>query len=113
MKKIEAIIRPEKLEDIREILHSLQINGLNITEIMGCGCQKGWKEYVRGSEIDYFFLPKIKIEIVVMDSQAEFVIEKICETAKTGDFGDGKIFISDIQEVIRIRTGERGPAALK
>ncbi len=113
MKKIEAIIRPEKLEDIKEAFTSLHLNGLSITEIMGCGNQKGWKEFVRGAEVDYNFLSKIKIETVVEDEQAEAVIAKICETARTGDVGDGKIFISDIQDAVRIRTGERGVTALK
>lgn len=113
MKKIEAFIRPEKLEDIKEVLSSLNINGLSISEIMGCGNQKGWKEYVRGTEIDYNFLPKIKVEIVVMDEQAEEIIEKICEKAYTGNVGDGKIFITDIQDAVRIRTMERSVAALK
>jgi len=113
MKKIEAFMRPEKLEDIREALVSLKINGLSISEIMGCGSQKGWKEYVRGSEVDYNFLPKIKIEIVIRDEQVEEVIEKICEKAYTGEVGDGKIFISDVADAVRIRTKERGEAAIK
>ena len=80
---------------------------------MGCGSQKGWKEYVRGSEVDYNFLPKIKIEIVIRDEQVEEVIEKICEKAYTGEVGDGKIFISDVADAVRIRTKERGEAAIK
>ena len=113
MKKIEAFIRPEKLEDIKEILSPLKINGISISEIMGCGNQKGWKEFVRGSEVELNFLPKIKIEIVVQDDLVETVVEKICTKAKTGDAGDGKIFISEVQDAIRIRTGERGNAALQ
>ena len=113
MKKLEAFIRPEKLEDIKEMLTELHLNGLSITQIVGCGNQKGWKEYVRGTENDYNFLPKIKIEIVIDDSQLEEVIEKITLTARTGEVGDGKIFISDISDAVRIRTGERGTAALK
>lgn len=112
MKKIEAFIRPEKLEDIKEILDSQHIHGLSISEVMGCGNQKGWKEFVRGSEVDYKFLPKLKIEIVIQDEQVEPFIEKICEKAQTGEVGDGKIFISDIQDAIRIRTRERGIKAL-
>lgn len=112
MKKIEAYIRTEKLEDIKEVLCSLHINGLSISEIMGCGNQKGWKEYVRGSEVDFNFLPKIKMEIVVQDEQVEMIVEKICETAQTGEVGNGKIFISDVQDAIRIRTKERGIPAL-
>ena len=113
MKKIEAIIRPEQIEDIKENLKHLDLNGISITQIMGSGCQKGWTEFIRGSEVDYNFLPKIKIELVVSDEQMEDVIESIISTAKTGEIGDGKIFISEIQDAIRIRTGERGLAALK
>lgn len=113
MKKIEAYIRPEKLEDIKEILSSLRLNGLSISEIMGCGNQMGWKEIVRGAEVDYNFLPKIKIDLVVDDDQAEEVIARISDTAKTGEVGDGKIFISDVQDAVRIRTGERGLKAIK
>ena len=113
MKKIEAFIRPEKLADIREILNTLQINGLSISQIMGAGKQKGWKEYVRGAEVEYNFLPKLKLEIVVTDEQVEEVVEKICDKAYTGDVGDGKIFISDVLDAIRIRTRERGIAAVK
>lgn len=113
MKKIEAFIRPEKLEDIKEILQSLNINGLSISEIMGCGKQKGWKEFVRGSEVDIHFLPKIKIEMVILDEQMEEVIESICDKAFTGEVGDGKIFISEIQDAVRIRTRERNTSALK
>ena len=113
MKKIEAFIRPEKLEEIKDMLKTLNLNGLSISQIMGCGNQKGWKEYVRGAEVDVNFLPKIKIELVVQDSQLEDVIKKISEKAKTGDVGDGKIFVSDISDAVRIRTGERGVNALK
>ena len=113
MKKIEACIRPEKLEDIKEALGTLQINGLSISEIVGCGNQKGWKEYIRGSEVDLIFLPKIRIEIVVLDEQVETVIEQICEKAFTGEVGDGKIFVSEIQDAVRIRTKERGISAIK
>lgn len=113
MKKIEAFIRPEKLEEIKEVLKALNLNGLSISQVMGCGNQKGWKEYVRGSEVDVNFLPKVKIELVVQETQLENVIESICSSAKTGDVGDGKIFVSDVLDAIRIRTGERGVDALK
>lgn len=113
MKKIEAFIRPEKLEDIKEMLKSLNLNGLSISQIMGCGSQKGWKEFVRGSEVDVNVLPKIKIELVVRAEQVEDVIEKIAGKAKTGDVGDGKIFISEITDALRIRTNERGLNAIK
>lgn len=113
MKKIEAFIRPEKLEDIKEVLKNLDLNGMSISQVMGCGNQKGWREFVRGSEVDVNFLQKIKIEIVVHNDQAEAVIEKITASARTGDVGDGKIFISNIEDAVRIRTNERGDAAIK
>lgn len=113
MKKIEAYIRPEKLEDVKEILESHNLNGLSIMQVMGCGNQKGWKEFVRGSEIDYNFLPKIKIEMVVRDEMAEMVIDSIIEKVYTGEYGDGKIFVSAIDDAIRIRTKERGENAIK
>lgn len=113
MKKIEAYIRPEKLEDLKEILGSLDVSGLSISEIMGCGSQKGWKEYVRGAEVDYKFLPKIKVELVVTDEKVDAMIDSICEQCFTGEVGDGKIFISEIQDAIRIRTKERGISALR
>lgn len=113
MKKIEAYIRPEKLEDLKEVLASLEVSGLSISEIMGCGSQKGWKEYVRGSEVDYKFLPKIKSEIVVPDDKVDAIIDSICEKCFTGEVGDGKIFISEIQDAVRIRTKERGISALQ
>lgn len=113
MKKIEMFIRPEKLEDVKGAFDALKINGLSISEVMGCGKQKGWKEYVRGSEVDYRFLQKIKIETVVMDDQVEILVDTICERAQTGEVGDGKIFIYDVIDAIRIRTKERGNSALK
>ncbi len=113
MKKIEAFIRPDQLEDIKEILDSLQLNGLSILQVMGCGSQKGWKEFVRGTEVDYQFLPKIKIEMIVLDEQADTVVDSIVEKVYTGEYGDGKIFISDISEAVRIRTGERGREAIQ
>ena len=113
MKKIEAYIRPEKLEDIKEILDTLNLNGLSIAQVMGCGNQKGWTEFVRGTEVDYNFLPKIKLEMVVLDEQVEAVVDSVLEKAYTGECGDGKIFIYDISNAIRIRTGERGPNAIK
>jgi nitrogen regulatory protein P-II 1 len=113
MKKIEAYIRPEKLEELKSHLDSLNLNGLSINQVMGCGKQKGWKEFVRGTEVDYNFLPKIKLEIVVTDEQVERIIDKICEVAHTGEVGDGKIFISEVLDAIRIRTRERGLDAVK
>lgn len=112
MKKIEAIIRSEKLEDIKEELNKLNINGLTISQVMGCGKQKGWKEYFRGQEVLLNVLPKTKLEIVVTDAQAETIIDIIVKIAHTGEVGDGKIFIYDVADAIRIRTGERGIGAV-
>ncbi len=113
MQKIEAYIRPEKLEDVKEIMDCLHLNGLSMVEVMGCGNQKGWKEYVRGTEIDYNFLRKIKIEMVVLDEQVEDVVRSIMDKVYTGEFGDGKIFIYDVKDAIRIRTQERGEDAVR
>ena len=112
MKRIEAIIRPSKLEDIKEALKNSNINGVTISQVMGCGQQRGWKEYHRGTEITTNVLPKIEVKIVVEDEKVEDVIELITSIARTGEVGDGKIFIVDIAECIRIRTGERGTSAL-
>jgi nitrogen regulatory protein PII len=112
MKKIEAIIRPFKLDEVKEALVEEGIRGLTITEVRGYGRQKGHTETYRGSEYRIEFIPKIKIEIVVEKEKAEKVIEAIIRSAKTGQVGDGKIFISDIQDVIRIRTEESGKEAL-
>jgi nitrogen regulatory protein P-II 1 len=113
MKKIEAYIRPEKLEEIKSVLEKYHLNGMSIMQIMGCGNQKGWKEYVRGTEVDFNFLKKIKIELVVLDEQVENVVQHIIDESYTGEFGDGKIFIYDVNDAIRVRTKERGEAALK
>lgn len=112
MRKIEAFVKPEKLEALKEALKLATINGLSISQIMGCGNQMGWKEFVRGSEIDYNFLPKLKIELVVLDEQVETVIARITEVVRSGDVGDGKIFISEVLDAVRIRTGERGNGAV-
>lgn len=112
MKKIEAIIRPFKLDEVKEALVEEGIRGLTISEIRGYGRQKGHTETYRGSEYRIEFIPKIKIEIVIEESKVDKVIDAILRTAKTGQVGDGKIFISDISEVIRIRTEESGKEAL-
>ncbi len=112
MKKVEAIIRPFKLDDVKEALIEEGIRGLTITEVRGYGRQKGHTETYRGSEYRIEFIPKIKIEIVVEAQKTEKVIEAILKTAKTGQVGDGKIFVSDIGDVIRIRTEESGREAL-
>ena len=112
MKKIEAIIRPEKLEDIKEALCAINIRGISVSQIVGCGVQNGWKEIYRGTEYQLQFLPKVRIEAVVDDSMAEAVIDAIEKSARSGEIGDGKIFVSDVIDVIRIRTGERGFKAI-
>ncbi len=112
MKKIEAIIRPFKLDEVKEALVEEGIRGLTISEVRGYGRQKGHTETYRGSEYRIEFIPKIKIEVVVEDNQSETVVDAILRSAKTGQVGDGKIFIYDVQEVIRIRTEESGKDAL-
>ncbi len=112
MKKVEAVIRPFKLDEVKEALLEEGIKGLTISEVRGYGRQKGHKETYRGSEYQIEFVPKIKIEIVIDDRDVEKVVDAILRTAKTGQVGDGKIFISDIQDAIRIRTDESGPEAL-
>lgn len=112
MKKIEAIIRPFKLDEVKEALIEEGIRGMTISEVRGYGRQKGHTETYRGSEYRIEFVPKIKIEIVVDKAKVDKVVDAILRTAKTGQVGDGKIFISDIQDVIRIRTEESGPEAL-
>lgn len=112
MKKIEAIIKPFKLEDVKEALKDIGIQGLTVTEVKGFGRQKGHTELYRGAEYVIDFLPKIKLEIVVSDDTVVKVVDAITESAKTGKIGDGKIFILPMEEVIRIRTGERGEEAI-
>jgi len=112
MKKIEAIIRPFKIDDVREALSEIGIRGLTLTEVKGYGRQKGHTEVYRGSEYQIDFLPKLKLEIVIADNFVDTVIDTIIKTAKTGQVGDGKIFVYDIKDVIRIRTEESGEDAL-
>jgi nitrogen regulatory protein P-II 1 len=112
MKKIEAIIKPFKLEDVKSALAELGIQGLTITEVKGFGRQKGHTEIYRGSEYAVDFLPKIKIEIVLADAQVATVTAAIVKAAKTGKIGDGKIFVSAVESVLRIRTGETGEQAV-
>ena len=113
MKKIEAYIRPEKLEDVKEVLSKYGVNGLSIMQVMGCGNQKGWKKFVRGAEIDYNFLQKIKLEMIVLDEQVDNVVQGIVDITSTGEFGDGKIFIYDVNDAVRVRTMERGESAIR
>lgn len=112
MKKIEAIIKPFKLDDVREAVNAIGVSGLTITEVKGFGRQKGHQELYRGAEYQIDFLPKVKIEVVVKDELVDLTIEKIMESAKTGKIGDGKIFVYDITRAIRIRTGEEGDDTL-
>lgn len=112
MKRVEAIIKPFKLDEVREALGEIGIQGMTITEVKGFGRQKGHSELYRGAEYVVDFLPKVKLEVVCTDELAQQVVETIENTAKTGRIGDGKIFVFDVQEVVRIRTGERGPSAV-
>lgn len=112
MKKIEAIIKPFKLDDVKDALNEIGIQGMTVTEVKGFGRQKGHTELYRGAEYVVDFIPKIKIEIVAPDSLAPKVVDVIEKAAKTGKIGDGKIFVYSIEDVIRIRTGERGESAV-
>ncbi|MCS7063403.1 MAG: P-II family nitrogen regulator [Methylacidiphilales bacterium] len=112
MKKIEAIIKPFKLEEVKAGLNEIGVEGMTVTEVKGFGRQKGHTEIYRGSEYTVDFLPKVKIEIVSPDDKAELIVKTITNTAKTGKIGDGKIFVSTIEEAIRIRTEETGEKAI-
>ena len=112
MKKVEAIIKPFKLDEVKEALSKIGIYGMTVTEVKGFGRQKGHVEVYRGTEYEVNFIPKIKIEVVVPDAIINKVIETILEKANTGSIGDGKIFIFSLEDVVRIRTGERGEAAI-
>ena len=112
MKKIEAIIKPFKLNDVKDGLAAAGIQGMTVTEVKGFGRQKGHTEIYRGSEYTVDFLPKIKLELVVADSEAQPAVDAIVKAAKTGKIGDGKIFVSSVEEAIRIRTEERGERAV-
>jgi nitrogen regulatory protein P-II 1 len=112
MKKIEAVIKPFKLDEVREALSEIGVNGLTVTEVKGFGRQKGHTELYRGAEYVVDFLPKIKIELVVTDEMVEAAMEAIIKSAHTGKIGDGKIFVSTVEQVVRIRTGETGESAV-
>ena len=112
MKRVTAIVRPEKMEPLKEALFEAQVSGMTITQVHGCGNQHGWKEYFRGTEVLLNMVPKVKFEIVVEEHDADRVVGVILAVARTGEVGDGKIFISPVEEVIRIRTGEVGDAAV-
>jgi nitrogen regulatory protein P-II 1 len=112
VKKIEAIIKPFKLDDVKDALHDVGVSGITVTEVKGFGRQKGHTELYRGAEYVIDFLPKVKIEVVVEDSLADNVVEAIANAARTGRIGDGKIFVSDIEQAVRIRTGDTGADAI-
>ena len=112
MQKIEAIIRPHLLDAVRNALQEVNVTGMTISEVQGYGRQKGHTETYRGTEYQIEFIPKIKIEVIVAEDIEDNVVEAITKTARTGKFGDGKIFVTPLNDVIRIRTGERGEAAL-
>src|SRR4051812_3334696 len=112
MKKIEAIVKPFKLEEVKDALGEVGITGMTVSEVKGFGRQKGHTEIYRGSEYTVDFLPKIKIELVLSDSQAESAVSTIVKSAKTGKIGDGKVFVTNVEEAVRIRTEEKGDAAV-
>ncbi len=112
MKKIEAIVRTSKLEPLKEALFQAGVKGMTVSEVQGCGSPHGWKEYFRGSEVMVNTVPKIKFEVVAEDDAVETLVETIASVARTGAVGDGKIFVSPIEEVVRIRTSQRGPEAV-
>ncbi len=112
MKKIEAIIKPFRLDEVKAALDEIGVSGMTVSEIKGCGRQKGFTEFYRGAEYHIPFIPKIKLEIVVNDDLLNKVLETLQEKAKTGNIGDGKIFVLSVEETIRIRTGEKGTEAV-
>ncbi len=112
MKKIEAIIKPFKLDEVKDALNEIGVQGMTVTEVKGFGRQKGHVELYRGAEYDIAFIPKVKIEIVVSDAMVTKVVSTVEDKAKTGKIGDGKIFVLPVEEIVRIRTGERGDPAI-
>ena len=112
MKKVEAIIKPFKLDEVREALSEIGVTGLTVTEVQGFGRQKGHTELYRGAEYVVDFLPKVKVEVIVSDTLVERAIEAVIKAARTGKIGDGKIFVTTVEQVVRIRTGESGEAAV-
>jgi nitrogen regulatory protein P-II 1 len=112
MKKVEAVIKPFKLDEVKDALQEIGVQGMTVTEARGYGRQKGHTELYRGAEYVIDFLPKVKIEVVIPEDQLDRVIEAIIGAARSGRIGDGKIFVTDVEDVIRIRTGERGPHAI-
>ena len=112
MKRVTAIVRPEKLEPLKAALLGANISGMTITQVMGCGNQHGWSEFYRGTEVLLNMIPKLKFELVIPDDFVDELVDLICNTAATGEVGDGKIFISPVEEIVRIRTRERGEEAV-
>lgn len=112
MKRISAIVRPEKLEPLKNALFAANVSGMTITQVMGCGNQHGWSEYYRGTEVLLNMIPKVKFELIVADEDVDRLVDLICDTAATDEVGDGKIFISPVEEIVRIRTRERGKKAI-
>jgi nitrogen regulatory protein P-II 1 len=112
MKKIEAVVKPFKLDEVREALSEIGVTGLTVTEVKGFGRQKGHTELYRGAEYVVDFLPKVKVEVILQDALVEQAIEAIVKAARTGKIGDGKIFVTEVEQVVRIRTGESGEAAV-
>lgn len=112
MKKVTAVVRPSRLEILKEALFSANVKGMSISQVQGCGNQHGWKEYVRGNEVLVNTLPKVKFELVCADDQVDRIVDIICTAAYTGEVGDGKIFVVPVEDAIRIRTRERGEKAL-
>ena len=112
MKRVVAIVRPEKMESLKEALFEANVNGMTISQVNGCGKQHGWKEYYRGTEVLLNTVPKVMFELIVDDDKVDELVDLICSTARTGEVGDGKVFVSPIEDVIRIRTGERGVEAV-
>ena len=112
MKRVTAIVRPEKMEPLKDALFAADVKGMTISQVHGCGAQHGWSEYVRGTEVMLNMVPKVKIELVCDDALAPRVVETLQQSAGTGSIGDGKIFVLDVGQAVRIRTGETGEAAL-
>jgi nitrogen regulatory protein P-II 1 len=112
MKKIEAVIKPFKLDDVKDALHEVGVVGMTVTEVKGFGRQKGHTELYRGAEYVVDFLPKVKVELIIGDGAVDRAIEAIVKAARTGKIGDGKIFVTNVEQVVRIRTGESGEAAI-
>ena len=112
MKRITAIVRAEKLEALKDALFAAGVRGMTIVQVQGCGSQHGWKEYYRGTEVLLNMVPKVKFEVVADDAQVDAVVRLIADTARTGEIGDGKIFVFPVERVVRIRTGEEGDDAI-